>query len=218
MLLLACGVDRETSEACLRLAAGQHALKPFAGIHPSEALKEGGLGWFQRALEKAAGVGEIGLDPKYSAIDAGSAQRKIFLAQLRAAEKWRKPIQVHSRGAESECLDVLKGFSLKSVLMHWFQAEEILPKVTEAGYFVSFGPSLTYSKRLQRMAARCDPRLVVSETDSPVSYGPLGGVHGPHLVPSVVFKLGEVWGRTFEEARIITAQNALRFLGAAEKG
>jgi TatD DNase family protein len=218
MLLLTCGVDRETSESGIQLATTEHTVKAFVGVHPSEALKGGNLRWLTTALETASGVGEIGLDPKYSAIGAGSAQRKVFLTQLEAAEDGRRPVQVHSRGAESECLEVLGEFGLKSVLMHWFQSEEILPMVLKTEYFVSFGPSLLYSKKLQRMAASCNPQQVVTETDSPVPYGPLGGVHGPHLVPSVVFKLAELWGSTFEEARTTTSRNALRFLGATEKG
>ena len=218
MYLFTCGVDRETSEFGIRLSTTENAVKAFVGVHPSEALKEGSLRWLPTALGRASGVGEIGLDPKYSAIGVGSTQRKVFLAQLEAAEKGRKPVQVHSRGAEPECLDAMEEFGLKSVLVHWFQSEEILPRVLKTGYFVSFGPSLLYSRRLQRMAASCDPRQVVTETDSPVSYGPLGGVHGPYLVPSVVFKLAELWGSTFEDTRMTISRNALRFLGGTEKG
>jgi len=218
-LLLTCGVDRKTSEIGLEQAtANPDLVKAFIGVHPSEALNGEGLEWLESALMRAGGVGEIGLDPKYSAKGPRSAQMRVLLAQLKAAQSARKPVQVHSRNAERECLEALRGFGPGSVLMHWFQAEELLQEVQGRGYFVSFGPSLLYSKKLQRMAARCSHSQVLTESDFPVSFGPLGEVRGPPLVPSVVFKLSEIWGERFEDARATLVENVNRFLGPSEKG
>ncbi|MDA4120686.1 MAG: TatD family hydrolase [Thaumarchaeota archaeon] len=148
----------------------------------------------------------------------GSTQREVFTRQLDAARRKGKPVQVHSRGAELECLGILEEAGPQTVLMHWFQEETLLSKLMDRGYFISFGPALINSRRLQKMAAKYDPRYVLTESDSPVTYRPLGGVHGPSLIPSVVFKLAELWGHTFEETRILTAENALRYLGTPEKG
>ncbi len=217
-LLLVCGTDRRTSLKALTLAASNPALRPFVGIHPSEALKERSLVWVRPALETAAGLGEVGLDPKYSTVGPRSVQMKTYLAQLAEAGRAGKPVQVHSRGAENQCLDALVAAGLKRVLMHWFQSEEGLPRAMDSGYFISFGPALVYSKRLQRLAARCDRSQVLTETDFPVQYEPLRRARGPVLVPSVVFRLAEIWGVSFEEARLITTRNATRFLGSGEKG
>ena len=218
-LLLACSVDRETSAAALGQADSfPNTVKAFVGIHPSEVLKEKSLTWLRPALARASGVGEIGLDPKYSEKNPGSAQVKAFVAQLEAVQASKKPVQVHSRDAERECLDVLGGFAPGRVLMHWFQGEGFLQEVVDRGYFISFGPPILYSKKLQRMALGCPHGLVLTETDSPLPYGALGGVRGPSLVPSVVFKLSEVWGERFEDTRATLAGNAMRFLGLSEKG
>ena len=217
-LFLTCGVDRKTSGGALNLALTNPNVRAFVGVHPSEVLKERSLSWLPEALNQATGLGEVGLDPKYSAIGGRSAQVKAFLAQLAEAARTGKPIEVHSRGAEEECLDRLVSFGVRRVLMHWFQSEESLPRVIDSGYFVSFGPPLLYSKRLQRMAARCNRDQVLTETDFPVGYEPLGKLRGPLLVPSVVFRLAEIWGTTFEEARMTIAGNSNRFLGLGEKG
>lgn len=216
-LLFTCGVDRETSLEGVRLAKGRSSVKAFVGVHPSEVLKARGVGWVREALRTAAGVGEIGLDPKYSSVGPGGAQLRAYLAQLEFARKAGKPVQVHSRRAETLCLDGLAAVGPKNVLMHWFQAEENLSRVLDSGCLISFGPSLVYSKKLQRMASRCGPSQVVTETDFPVGFEPLGGARGPSLVPSVVFKLAELWGVSFEDARLATCDNAMRLLGA-EKG
>jgi len=218
-LLFACGTDEVTSGQVLKQAeTAPSTVKAFVGLHPSEVTPASSLGWIPPYLEKATGLGEVGVDPKYSPVSSGSAQVTAFEAQLEAAQSQRKPVQVHSRGAETQCLELLGGFSLKSVLMHWFQSEECLREVLDRGYFVSFGPPILYSKKVQRLAARCGPDRSLTETDSPISYGPIGGVHGPVLVGSVVFKLAEIWRTNFEQARSTVMANAIRYLGPPEKG
>jgi len=218
-LLLACGTDERTSALVLREEESNPAnVRAFVGVHPSEVSTGMSLAWLARCLERASGLGEVGLDPKYSPVGPGTAQTAVFLAQLEVAQAQGKPIQVHSRNAEEECLEHLGSHSFRSVLMHWFQDEEMLPEVLGRGYYVSFGPSLLYSRKAQRIAARCGPELSLTETDSPVPYGPLGGVHGPALTASVVFKLADVWRLSYEDARLAVAANAARYLGRPEKG
>lgn len=218
-LLLACGTDRKSSHDVLEVArAHPGRVKAFVGIHPSEAKKSGQTGWLSRALSEATGLGEVGLDPAYSSAGPRGTQMKLFLTQLEIAQKLGKPVQAHSRGAEREVVETLDGFSLRSVLMHWLQSDEVLPEAMKKGRFISFGPALLYSRKLQRMASKAPHDQVLTETDSPVAFGPLGEVHGPSLVPSVVFKLAEIWGLKFEDTRKTLVDNARRFLGGAEKG
>ena len=134
-------------------------MKAFVGVHPSEAGRDEDLNWFESALEGASGAGEIGLDPKYSPLGPQGPQTRAFQAQLAAAERAGKPVQVHSRGAERACLDVLSSFKTRSLLMHWFEGEEFVRDLRDRGYFVSFGPALLYSKKLQRIASSYDPTL-----------------------------------------------------------
>lgn len=216
-LLLACGVDERTSNLLLRQAeSAPTVVRPFVGVHPSEAERAGTMDWLEGAARRASGVGEIGLDPSYSPTGRGSAQMEAFLHGVRVAEALGKPVQVHSRSAEMDCLDVLGASRAPRVLMHWLESEEALPEVMDRGYFISVGPALLYSKKLQRIAARADPSLVLLETDSPVPYAPLGGVRGPALIPTVAFKLAELRGEGFAEALRRCSENSLRFLG--EKG
>jgi len=218
-LLLSAGVDRGTSVSTLSAARAHPGnLKAFVGVHPSEAAKESEFSWLESAVNRATGVGEIGLDPRYSPVGPRTPQMKAFETQLGAAEKAAKPVQVHSRGAEKGCLDVLPGYRISSVLMHWFQGEEYLGEVQGRGYFVSFGPALLYSKKLQRMASSLVRSRALTESDGPVPYEPLGGAHGPSLIPSVVFKLAELWHVSFEEASEFMVRNGLEYLGKSGKG
>lgn len=204
--------------ATLEIAMREPVLvKAFLGVHPSEAEAGDDLGWFEGALHEATGAGELGLDPKYSEVSPKSSQMTAFVRQLEAVEKARKPVQVHSRGAERECLEVLSSYDVKSVLMHWFQGEAEQREADDRGYFVSFGPALLHSKRLQRMAISLNPAFVLAESDGPVTFVSLGGAGGPSLIPTVVFALAELWKQTFSEVEERLLWNGLSYLGISGK-
>lgn len=187
-------------------------VKAFVGVHPSDAPSAGGLDWYEGLLRRATGAGEIGLDPKYSPVGAGSAQLAAFERQLAIAEDLGKPVQVHSRGAEAECLGVLSKYGLKRVLMHWFEREDLVSTLVERRYFVSIGPAILYSKKLRRVAGALERELVLTESDGPVAFRALEGPGGPQMIPSVVFALSEVWGSGFEEAARQVESNTNNFL------
>jgi TatD DNase family protein len=216
MRLVSVTVSPAEARANVRLrSAHPSVVRAFVGVHPSEAaatplaLEELAPLW-----EGADGVGEVGLDPRYSGVSAGSAQASLFEGQVDAASRFEKPLEVHSRGAEGPCLDVLERYSPRSLLMHWFEGEELLDRALSLPRsFVSFGPALLYSRKLQRMARRAPPEAVLVESDGPVPFAALGGPEGPGLVPSVAFKLAELWGKGLEEAFARLSLNAERFLG-----
>lgn len=216
--LLATSTDRASSERNLALAARFGArVEAFVGIHPSEAMVSGGEippSWLERALVDALGAGEIGLDPRYSDVSEPSPQMKLFSYQLSLAEKLQKPVQVHTRGAERLSLEGLSSHTLSRVLLHWFESEELAVTAAGKGYYVSFGPALLYSKRLARMASTYPEDLILTESDGPVTFAPLGGTGGPCLVPSVLFRLSELRRKTYQEMSDAVWANSLSYLGA----
>jgi len=214
ILLVSAGVGTDSSARTLSISdRNPSRVKAFVGVHPSEAEKERTASWVEGCLAGASGVGEIGLDPKYSELTGRSLQMELFQEQLAFAEKAEKPVQVHSRGAERECLEVLATFRLRAVQLHWFQKEELVRIANEKEYYVSFGPALIVSKRLRRMAAAWERGRIMVESDGPVRFTLLGGAGGPWLIPSVVFKLAQVLGSSFEETARAVVNNSLTFLG-----
>jgi TatD DNase family protein len=216
MRLVSVGVSPAEAAPNLKLRDGSpDTVSCFIGVHPSEAASTpNGLDVLSPLWEAADGVGEVGLDPKYSEVSSGSAQMGLFKAQVEVARRLKKPLQVHSRGAEGTCLDVLDGYSLGPVLMHWFEGEELLGRVlSRPRAFVSFGPAILYSKKLARIAKRCPPEAALTESDGPVPFAALGGAGGPGLVPSVAFRLAELWGKSLDEAVIQLSLNEKSYLG-----
>jgi len=213
MRLVSLSTSAAEAERNLRLRdEDPSTVRCFVGVHPSEAvaadsdLKELALLW-----ERADGVGEVGLDPKYSEVSSGSHQMILFNAQVEVAERLNKPLQVHSGGADEACLDVLERHSLRSSLMHWFEGEDSLGRLLSREHFISFGPAILYSKKILRIAKKCPPEIVLVESDGPVAFAALGGAEGPGLVPSVAFKLAEAWGKSFDEAVLQLSLNEESF-------
>ena len=213
-LLVTNGTDKATSLRGLELAeANLHLLRSFVGVHPSEARRERNLeDWLEPLVVRASGLGEVGLDPRYSGVQRGTAQMDSLSFQLALAEKRRKPVQVHTRNAEKACLDELGTYRLEAVLLHWFQGEDQLRTVLDRGYYASFGPAILFSKKLQKMATTLNRQRVVAESDSPVRFGALGGVGGAWLIPSVVFRLSELFRTPFDETAKLLVSNGISFL------
>jgi len=218
MMLLSSGVNQVSSMRTLEIARDEPSLvRAFLGVHPSKAERGDSLEWFEVALREATGAGELGLDPKYSEISPKSPQMTTFTRQLEAVERAGKPVQVHSRGAEKQCLEALSSYGVERVLLHWFQGEADLKEAEDRGYFVSFGPALLHSKRLQRMASSLDPAFVLAESDGPVAFTSLGEAGGPSIVPTVVFKLAELWKMSFSEAEERLLRSGLGYLDISGK-
>ena len=186
----------------------------FCGVHPSNASRSGVVeDSLRRFAEESDGLGEIGLDTRYSEVSRDSAQMTTFVQQLEIAEKLGKPVEVHSRGSERTCLDLLGTYTLKRVLMHWFEGEEQLDEVVSRGYFVSFGPALLYSSKLGRIVRKMDSNLILTESDAPVAFRALDGIGGPHTIPSVLFRILELrGGNNFDELAVTVSTNLDRFV------
>lgn len=211
--LFSVSTGHDTALTTLELSKRfRSSLKSFIGIHPSAAVTESELDAFSGLLDVADGIGEIGLDPTYSETTPGRPQATIFASFLELAEKHDKPVQVHTRKAERQCLDLLGVHKLK-VLLHWFEGEALLEEAAQRGYFVSVGPAVLYSKKLERIARAYPLDLILTESDGPVSFPPLGGVGGPLLVPSVIFRLAEILKLDLAELAERLFDNSVKYLG-----
>lgn len=192
----------------------------FIGIHPSESAKAN-LQEFQRLFEgsisKVHGIGEIGLDGSYSSdVEFLKTQQKVFEEMLSVAERHSLPISVHSRTATSKVIETLSRYNLKGVLFHWFAGTHAeLSKVNDEGYFVSFGPAVVYSSRMQKLARNASLDHTLIETDGPVSYGACfgGRIADPTFLASVWHSLSWILNIKPAELEHKLEENFARYIG-----
>lgn len=211
---LACCVStsEQDSRATLELASRSGSVVPFVGVHPSSAGSD--IGPVLEMAGRADGIGEVGLDPSYEA--GGGRQRAVFGAMLSRAEELALPVSVHSRGSLDEVLGALRSFSLRGVLLHWFDgSKRQMDAAMDAGCYVSFGPLLLYAGEKQALLARADPDRILVETDGPVGFSHCFGGRSarPCFAHSVALRAARALGVPYERMLGTLRANSSRYLG-----
>jgi TatD DNase family protein len=147
----------------------------FIGIHPEFANED--IEEFENLLNEnhliVDGIGEVGLDPSYESKNHVSydRQKSVLNTMLSCAERYGKPVSLHSRNSVNEILDIISTYRLSGVLLHWFSGtSEQLTRAMDLGLYVSYGPSLVYSKFMKESFLRSDLERILVETDGPVRY------------------------------------------------
>ena len=192
--LKACCVsmDYDTSVSTLNLSKKSQNILPFIGIHPEMAQKNTSLVFemIEKKNKEISGIGEIGLDRKYiSSDDEWNVQKKVFSNQLSLAEKFNKPVSIHSRKTLDQIFEIMSSFSIRSVLLHWFDGNKNqLKHAMDLGLYVSYGPVLIYANDKQALLSITNTEQVLVETDGPVKFSHCFNYKTTqiHFLPSVV--------------------------------
>jgi len=196
---------------------------PFVGIHPEIFSRIGESGITKESIgsmvetlvtvvPSSRGIGEIGLDPKYG---HDSEQEYLFKLLLDISEKTGLSVSIQNRDSVSRVVDFLSTFNLKGeVLLHWFAgSEKELTQIQDRGIYISFGPSLLFSKRIGRIFEKSELDLTLSETDSPTPFASINDGRGtPILIPSVVFKMSLIKNMGFDSLIDRLESNTRRYL------
>ena len=149
----------------------------LVGVHPEEIehltfdieYLKNELKKLGKSSRKIVGIGEIGLDSKTQ--NNMELQKTIFREQLELAVELGLPVAIHMREAEAEMIEVLDSMKkLPAGQFHcWAGSEELLKKVIELGFYVSFCGNITFKSadNLRRLIKIVPPDRLLFETDSP---------------------------------------------------
>jgi len=218
--MAASSVDFETSLLSIDLGEKYTGLVyPTVGIHPwnVKEVTESEVEATERLMSgRVVGVGEVGMDGSYGS-DFGR-QEAIFRRMLALAEKTALPVVVHSRDAVQRILEITASYRLRSVLFHWYSGPtEFLKVIADRGYYVSEGPPVAYSARIQEVVRSFPASSVLTETDGPVVYRglPKGTRTTPSLIPSVVGKMAEIKGMEVEDLAELMLENFRRLFSVS---
>ncbi len=203
----------ESIQECMKLAEKHKEIKAAIGIHPAKAMemkneqKEKAIEEMEKRAKNATAIGEIGLDYKYAKTqEEKKAQEEIFRDQVRIAVKNHKPIVVHSREAEKECLKILEEEKAKKVQMHWFTSNtETIQTATMLGYYMSCGPIILYDTKAEKNTEKIPIEKMLLETDAPVRFK--GQESTPAWITKVCKKAAEIKQTSFEEIAKQTTKN-----------
>lgn len=221
MRIRACCVsmDYDTSNSTLALAGKSPLVLPFLGIHPEKA--SGDLDLVQDLIVKnsgqISGIGEIGLDRTYVSDEAGFARQvEVFETMLSLAEKFGKPVSIHSRKTLEEIFSILPSYKLGGSLLHWFAGnKKQLQKAMDLGCYVSYGPAMVYAQDKQVLLSLTSPERILVETDGPVKFSKCFGFKTAQItfLPSVLFCASQILAKPYDETLDLIAKNASSYLG-----
>lgn len=211
-------MDSDTCKNTLKLSEQDKNILPFLGIHPEKA-QDNPTSVYEMIKEnknKISGIGEIGLDRTYvKSDDEWEIQKQVFSKQLDFAEKFQKPVSIHSRKTLDDVFDILSSYKISNILLHWFDGnKKQLKKATDLGIYVSYGPLLVYANDKQALLANTQIDKILVETDGPVRFSRCFGYKTAQILflPSVIFCASRILNITYEKTVEILEQNSQKYL------
>lgn len=180
----------------LELARRYDGIYASIGVHPHD-VKEIDDKVFKQIEslaygEKVIAIGEVGLD-FYRNLSPENIQREFFKKFIALSTFSGLPLIIHSRAAEGETVEILKGASgkLEGVVHCFSGSSDFLEACLRLGLFISFTCNVTYKKSdtLRELVCRVPLERLLLETDCP--YLSPEGFRGKRNEPSNVRLLAE---------------------------
>ena len=96
-------------------------------------------------------------------------QKLVFQKQLDIASKYHKTVVIHSRDAIEDTYNILKKYSVKSIIHCFSSSYEMALKFISMGSMLGIGGVLTFKngEKLKEIVKKIDISHLVLETDSP---------------------------------------------------
>ncbi len=206
------GVDIKSNRKTLELSKIYPEIKTALGLYPINALSlnkkeiQNEITFIENNKGYIVMIGEVGIDLKES--NDLESQSKIFEKFINLALKINKPITVHSRNAEKECIEILESLKAKKVLMHCFSGGmKLIKRIIENGWYLSIPSSVKYNEHFQKIIELVPIENLFCETDSPYLHPNREKNNEPMNVIDSYKKIAEIKGLNVKEVEIQIFKN-----------
>lgn len=189
------------------------------GIHPHEGqIYTAEIGEFIRShLHKpwVIGVGEIGLDYYYEN-SAREEQKNAFRAQLEIAAAANLPVQIHTRDADEDTIEILKEFDgrVRGIIHCFTGTAWLATEALKLGFNISISGVVTFknAESLRDIVRSLPLDRIHVETDAPfLAPVPMRGrKNTPAFVVHTAKFVAELKGISLAELSRVTKENALK--------
>lgn len=162
---------------------------------------------------KIIGIGEIGLD-YYWDKTFKELQKEVFIKQIEFANQMNLPLNIHSREAHLDTLEILKKYNKNSTaIMHCFSGSlEFARECIKEGIYIALGGVVTFknAKKTKEVAKNIPLEYLLLETDDPyLAPVPFRGKENqPMYVKYVAEEIANLRGITPEEVAKTSTENA----------
>ncbi len=222
--ILCSGVDHESNVKALELSKKYDIVKASLGVYPLDAV---GLGHYDDVQRKSTkidvnselkfieknrdnclAIGEIGLDYSPKEDCKVKEQKEVFLKCIKLAKKLDKPIVVHTRKAEQDCIEILESSNYKKVVLHCFTGNmKLVKKAEDLGFYFSIPSIITRLKHFQEVVERVSLNNILTETDAPYLSPFQGQRSEPSYIKETIKIISQIKKITEEETEKIIFSN-----------
>lgn len=224
LTVIGCGPSIEDTREAVSIAESHDGVYATVGLHPHESsLWTTAMDAELRVLSqhpKVVAIGEMGLDYHYDH-SPREVQRAAFRAQLALADEVGKPVVIHNRNSDEDCIDILRehyGQRQARGVIHCFTSSDALADCALAlGFHLGFTGVITFknAENVRAVLRRTPHDRVVIETDAPF-LAPIpfrGKTNEPAYVRLVAETVASTLGLSIEEAAALTTANARTLYG-----
>ena len=221
--IVTAGYSLESSKESIKLAREYTFMYTTIGISPNDIpeskeeidkeiieLKE-----LYNKDKKIMAVGEIGLDYHWN-MENKELQKYAFIKQIELANELDLPIQIHTREAVMDTLEILKNNKVSNGgIFHCCPLNrELVREGLKLGFYISFAGPITFknSRNAEEIIKMVPDDKFLIETDSPyLAPEPKRGTRNdPRNVKYIIEKIAKEKEKTFEEIEDISYVNAKR--------
>ncbi len=216
ILTMAVAMDVPSYLKSIEIARSSALIIPTFGIHPWEAARyTDRLTELDGCLERTPVIGEAGLDFHYVK-DPGlyPGQIKVFEYQCSWAQRLSKSMNLHTKGAEREVLEMLKRFRIARSIIHWYSGPvSLIESYLAAGCYFTVGIDVLNPGKKNGIAEVLPIDRILLETDNPDGYRWLAHQIGmPDLLLKILKRVAEIRQMTELELENRLWQNWERFM------
>ena len=168
-----------------------------------------------RSNKKIIGIGEVGLD-YYWDKSFKELQKEVFIKQIEFANEMNLPINIHSREAHLDTLEILKKYNKNSTaILHCFSGSlKFANECIKEGIYIALGGVVTFKNAIKakEVAANIPLEYLLLETDDPyLAPVPFRGTqNNPGKMMNTARFVADIYGVSLSELAEITNQNIKR--------
>lgn len=217
------GADPTTLDKAVEIAELYDDVYFAVGVHPYDMDSFDTLDFVKYINhDKCVAIGECGLDyfrlegSEEEKLQEKEKQKKVFIAQIELAKKYKKPLIVHIRDASRDSKELLLKYKASDVggVLHCYNADDELLSLANNGFYFGIGGVLTFknAKKLLNVLPKIPQENLLIETDGPyLTPTPHRGERNePFYTTFVAEKMSEILDIKLKNVKEITTQNALK--------
>ena len=227
--VICAGYDILSSKKSIEISNKHDFIYSTCGISPNDVPEnideiDDCLSKIEELLQsdKVVAVGEIGLDYHWNQ-ENKEIQKQMFIKQIELANKYDLPIQIHTREAVADTIQILKKHPVKRKgMFHCCPLNrELVREALNLGFYISFAGPITFknSKNAEEIVSMVPIDRFLIETDSPyLSPEPNRGKRNNSInVQYIAKKVAEFKKISLEEATEAAFTNMLELFGKISK-